>query len=50
MLLAAFVVFIGLRRLARWFGIWRHFWHPALAGMALYVIVVSAIIIGVGRR
>ncbi len=49
MMLAAFVIFIVLRRIARWCGIWHHFWHPALAGMALYVIVVSAIIVAVGR-
>jgi hypothetical protein len=49
MMLAAFVVFIVLRKIARWCGVWRHFWHPALASMALYVIVVSVIVIGVGR-
>ncbi len=54
MMAAAFVIFIGLRRIARWCGLSQYVWHPALAGMALYVIVVSAIIgtvgiIGVGR-
>jgi hypothetical protein len=49
MLLAALVIYSALRKIARWCGIWHLFWHPALAGMALYVIVMSAIVIGVGR-
>jgi hypothetical protein len=49
MMLAAFVVFSVLRKIARWCGLWRYLWHPALASMALYVIVLSVIVIGVGR-
>ena len=49
MLLAAFVGYVILRRIADWCGLWRHVWHPALASLALYIIVLSAIVIGVGR-
>jgi hypothetical protein len=49
MLLAAWVVLLLLRRVADRTGLWRHLWHPALASLAVYVILLSAIIIGVGR-
>ena len=49
MLLAAWVVLLLLRRIADRTGLWRHLWHPALASLAVYVILLSAIIIGVGR-
>lgn len=49
MMLAAFVAYSILWRIADRLGLWRHLWHPALARVALYVIVLSAIVIGVGR-
>lgn len=49
MLLAAFVIYTVLHRIAGRLGLWRRVWHPALAGMALYVIILSVIVIGVGR-
>ncbi len=50
MLLAAWVIQVLIRRLADAAGVSRHFWHPALASLAIYIIVLSAIIISVGRR
>ena len=49
MMLAAYVVYVVLWRVADRCGLWRRLWHPALASVALYVIVLSAIVIGVGR-
>jgi predicted PurR-regulated permease PerM len=49
MMLAAYLLYYVLWRIADRLGLWRHLWHPALASAALYVILFSAIIIGVGR-
>ena len=49
MLLAAWVVLLLLRRVADRTGLWRHLWHPALASLAVYVILLSAIIVSIGR-
>jgi hypothetical protein len=49
MLLAAWVILVLIRRVADAAGVSRAIWHPALASLAIYVIVLSAIIIGVGR-
>lgn len=44
MLVAAWMVTIGLRRVAARFGLLRHVWHPALFVFAVYMIVLSAIV------
>jgi hypothetical protein len=49
MLLAAWLILLVIRRIADRTGLWRRLWHPALASLALYVIVLSLIVIGVGR-
>jgi hypothetical protein len=49
MLLTAWVILVLIRRLADAAGVSRYFWHPALANLAIYIIVLSAIIISVGR-
>ncbi len=49
MLLAAWLVLMALRKLADRIGLTRHIWHPALANLAVLVIVLSAIVIGAGR-
>jgi hypothetical protein len=49
MLLAAWVALWLLRRVADPTGLWRHLWHPALASLAVYVILLSAIIVSIGR-
>ena len=45
MLVAAWVVTIGLRRVAVRFGLLRHVWHPALFIFAVYLIVLSTIVL-----
>lgn len=45
MMVAAWIVTIALRRLASHFGLLRHVWHPALFVFALYVIVLSSIVL-----
>lgn len=45
MLLAAWVVTVGLLRVAARFGGLRHVWHPALFTFAIYSIVLSSIVV-----
>jgi len=49
MLVAAWVATITLRRIAVRFGLLRHIWHPSLFVCAVYVIVLSSIVLVVGR-
>jgi hypothetical protein len=49
MLVAAWVVTVALRRLAARFGLLRHVWHPALFVFAVYMIVLSSIVLAVAR-
>ncbi len=48
MLLVAWLGLQVVRRIADWFGLSRHLWHPALASAAIYVIVLSAVVILAG--
>lgn len=48
-LAAAWVVTIGLRRFAARFGLLRHVWHPSLFMMAVYMIVLSSMVLLVAR-
>jgi hypothetical protein len=48
MLPAAWVIMILLRRGLDFVRLWRFVWHPALATLALYIIVLSAIVAAVG--
>ena len=45
MMVAAWVVTIGLRRVAARFGLLRWVWHPSLFVFAVYLIVLSAIVL-----
>jgi protein AaeX len=45
MMLAAWLVLIALRRVADHFGLLRHVWHPALFVLAVYMIVLSSIVL-----
>ncbi len=45
MLVVAWVVTIGLRRVAVRYGVLRHVWHPALFIFAVYLIVLSSIVL-----
>jgi protein AaeX len=45
MLVAAWFVTIGLRRVARHFGLLGYVWHPALFVFACYMIILSSIVL-----
>jgi protein AaeX len=45
MLVAAWLVLITLRRVANHFGLSRLVWHPALFEFAIYLIVLSSIVL-----
>jgi hypothetical protein len=49
MLVAAWVVTVGLRRVAARFGLLRYVWHPALVVFSVYLIVLSSIVLVVVR-
>jgi hypothetical protein len=49
MLVAAWMVTIGLRRVAVRIGLLRHVWHPALFMFAVYLIVLSLIVLAARR-
>jgi hypothetical protein len=49
MIAAAWLVVIGLRRAAARFGLLRYVWHPALFIFAVYMIVLSSIVLVVAR-
>ncbi len=49
MLLSAWLLLMAVRRVADRTGLTRRIWHPALANLAVLVIILSAIVIGVGR-
>jgi protein AaeX len=49
MMIAAWFVTIGCRRLAVRFGLLRHAWHPALFVFAIYMIVLSTIVLIAAR-
>ena len=50
MMVAAPVFTIGLRRSAARFGLLRHVWHPAMFVFAVYMIVLSTIVLAVAAR
>lgn len=45
MLVAAWMVTIGLRQVAARFGLLRYVWHPVLFVFAVYLIVLSSIVL-----
>lgn len=45
MLFAAWVITIALRRVAAQFGLLHYVWHPALFVLAVYMIVLSSIVL-----
>jgi protein AaeX len=49
MMVAAWLILIALRRLADYFGLLRYVWHPALFEFAIYMIVLSSIVLIVAR-
>jgi hypothetical protein len=49
MMVAAWVIMMPLRRAASRFGLLHNVWHPALLEFAIYIIVLSAIVLFVAR-
>jgi hypothetical protein len=49
MMVASWLVLIALRRVADHFGLLRHVWHPALFVFAVYMLVLSSIVLVVAR-
>lgn len=45
MLVAAWFITIALRRLASACGLLQHVWHPALFMLAVYMIVLSSMVL-----
>ena len=50
MLVVAWLVTITLRRSAARFGLLRYVWHPSLFVFAVYMIVLSTIVLAVAAR
>jgi nitric oxide reductase large subunit len=50
MMLAAWLIARPLQRMRDRFGITRFVWHPALINIAVYIIILSLIVIGFGWR
>ena len=50
MMIAAWVITIGMRRFAARFGLLRHVWHPAVFVFAVYMIVLSTIVLAIAAR
>jgi protein AaeX len=48
-MVAAWVVTIGLRRFAARFGMLRYVWHPALFAFSVYIIVLSSMVLLAAR-
>jgi hypothetical protein len=48
MVVAAWMLTIGLRRTTARFGLLNHVWHPALFVLCVYVMVLSAITLIIG--
>ena len=50
MMVAAWVVTISLRRFAARLGLLRYVWHPSLFVFAVYMIVLSSIVLVIAAR
>jgi protein AaeX len=50
LMVAAWMVTIGLRRFAARFGLLRYVWHPSLFVFAVYMIVLSSMVMLVAAR
>jgi hypothetical protein len=47
---AAWLILIALRRMVARFGLLRHVWHPALFVLAVYIIVLSCVVLVAAYR
>jgi hypothetical protein len=48
MMILAWTAMVPLHWAVRRSGLYRHVWHPALFGFSLYLIVLAAIVLGIG--
>jgi protein AaeX len=49
LMIAAWLVTIGLRRVAARFGLMHYVWHPALFVLDVYIIVLSSMVLLIAR-
>jgi protein AaeX len=49
LMIAAWLVTTASRRIASRFGLLRHVWHPALFVFAVYIIVLSSMVLVIAR-
>jgi hypothetical protein len=49
-MVAAWLILTAVRRIADHFGLFRFVWHPALFEFAVYMIVLSSIVLIIARR
>jgi hypothetical protein len=49
MMVVAWVILVALRRVVFYFGMSPPVWHPALFGFAVYIIILSSIVVAIGR-
>ena len=50
MMVAAWILTVGLRRLAARFGLLRHVWHPAAFVFSVYMLMLSSIVLTFAAR
>ena len=50
MMIASWVITIGLRRFAARFGLLRYVWHPSLFVFSVYMIVLSTMVLTIAAR
>jgi hypothetical protein len=50
LLIAAWLVTMALRRVAGRFDLLRYVWHPALFVFAVYIVVLSSMVLILARR
>jgi len=49
LMIAAWIITIASRRVVSRFGLLRHVWHPALFVFAVYIIVLSSMVLIIAR-
>jgi hypothetical protein len=49
LMVAAWLVMIGLRRIASHFGLLSYVWHPVLFVFSIYLIVLSSMVLVIAR-
>ena len=49
LMIAAWFIAIGLRRVVARFGLLNHVWHPALFVFSVYLIVLCSITLWIGK-